>query len=135
MTLASSLWGYDTIQFPRLLTEIDASMDPELSLDQLATSAHATKLSVSQVDPIFRKADAVWTSIIKRSSSLYKKRWFDPESVRTYPAFARLLTGIYQTGLATEQWHSLMESMDLTRDQLKELFLRAADAYMRDLEV
>lgn len=134
MTIASSLWEYDTIQFPRLLVEIDASMDPELDLDQRADSAHATGLSISQVEPIFRKADKVWTSIIKRSSGLEKKRWFAPDSVRPYPAFARLLTGIYQTGLAPSQWRSLMENMDLSRDRVKELFLRAADAYMRELE-
>lgn len=129
----STFWLDDAVEFPRLISEINA-MEPVLSDAQIDMIVAATRLKPSQIDQIVTDAERSWEDIVRMTSGLDRKRWFVPGTVKKDVRFARLLYGVYQAGLAPSQWASLSTSMDLHREHLKELFLRAADAHMRELE-
>lgn len=133
MSFVRNLWEYDAIQFPRLIAEVSA-MEPTLNDFQIQKIVEATRMLPSEIAKTVRKAERIYEDIIRRSSGLEKKRWVPPETIKEDARFAKLLYGIYQAGLSPDQWYFLRESMDLDQDHLKELFLRAAEAYMRELE-
>jgi len=127
-------WSYDAIQFPRLIAEIDA-MEPPLNDHQIDQIVATTRLLPGAIGRVVRKAVRNWEEVVRLSSGLKKKRWLVPETIKLDRRFARLLYGIYQSGLSQGQWAFLMESMDLPLDGVKELFSRAADAYEKELEI
>ena len=129
-----SYWEYDAIQFPRLIAEIEA-MEPPLNDHQIDQIVATTGLLPGAIGRVVRKAVRIWEEVVRLSSGLKKKRWLVPETIKLDRRFARLLYGIYQSGLSHDQWAFLMESMDLPLDGVKELFFRAADAYEKELGV
>jgi len=53
----ANLWSDDSVQFPRLLAEINAC---GLSEDQYAAIAESMALTIEQVDELLDRAEAAW---------------------------------------------------------------------------